>query len=313
MQERVWARGAEYFQVRHTTTPDVADDRFCSSRCAFAHARSQLANVDKKEQKELRAALAAYPSPAPSVTTERPSDAIPNGDGGSSGTEEQEKEREKQKAEAETKARQVVEAAQDTSTLALLSNLRRQSSEAERALSVIARRQAILGSAIAAWESLMPAGSVEEPKKKSKNKRRDGEKDPRPCGFDPRIVWSDREVEAWDGSERVVEDVKVEEGGEGEGEGEGGGKEEGENLMSRAAKLGLCSAGRRCERHQGWQKTVAVALEVEAAQLVRDDGGLWLTADATTRRSRDAQREDRACWRHDGVCTAGARCRPRRA
>lgn len=216
-----------------------SDGRFCSSRCAFAHARGVLASVDKKDTKALEAALTAYPSPAPSVCVERPET---DGEGG----------------EGEARAR--VEEAQDTSTLALISSLRQQSAEAERALAVLARRQAILASAVAVWESLVPAGGVEEPKKRSKNKKRDGEKDPRPCAFDPRIVWSDSEVEAWDGAEREAVE---------EGEGD-----EKESALARADRLGLCAVGRRCDRHQGWQKTTAVALEVEATQLVGFRRGL---------------------------------------
>lgn len=194
--------------------------------------------MDKKDAKALQAALTAYPSPSPSVTVERPQSSA--------------KEEEKARQQAD-------EESQDTATLVLLSSLRRQSAEAERALAILARRQAILGSAIGVWEALVPAGAAEEPKKRSKNKKRDGEKDPRPCGFDPRIVWSDKEVEAWDGAER--EEIKDEVEGEEDGE-----KDEG--ALARAARLGLCAVGRRCDRHQGWQKTTAVALEVEATQLV---------------------------------------------
>ncbi|KLT39001.1 PHD-domain-containing protein [Cutaneotrichosporon oleaginosum] len=205
--------------------------RSTSNRCAFAHARTILSNVDKKDAKALGVALTAYPTPAPSIT---------QGD----------------------HDRAVLEASQDAATLALLSSLRKQSADAERALAIIARRQAILAAAVGVWESFAP-GLVEEPKKRSKNKKRDGEKDPRPCGYDPRLIWSDAEVAAWDGSEReATPPRKDEEGLEGEDRVK-------ETALERAARLGLCAVGRRCERHAGWQKTLAVALEVEATQLSR--------------------------------------------
>ncbi|BEJ11022.1 hypothetical protein CspHIS471_0104440 [Cutaneotrichosporon sp. HIS471] len=203
--------------------------KFCSSRCAFAHARSLLSNVEKKDMKALETALPAYPSPAPSVSTDRPDDH----------------------------SRAVLEGAQDAATLALLSSLQRQSADAERALAILARRQAMLAYAVGVWESFAP-GVVEEPKKRSKNKKRDGEKDPRPCGFDPRLVWNDAEVAAWDGSEREPTPPQEEEV-----------EKEKETALERAARLGLCAVGRRCERHAGWQKTLAVQLEVEVTQLTR--------------------------------------------
>jgi COMPASS component SPP1 len=235
MQGGVRQGGAEYIQVSRSSS--TTDARFCSSKCAFAHARTLLASVEKKDAKALESALSAYPSPAPSVTD-------PAGE----------------------KERQVLEGAQDAATLALLSSLRRQSADAERALAILARRQAMLAAAVGVWESLAP-GAVEEPKKRSKNKKRDGEKDPRPCGYDPRLVWSDAQVAGWDGSEREMTPPK-EEAGEGEGE-EGDGEARKETALERAARLGLCAVGRRCERHAGWQKTLAVQLEVEATQLTR--------------------------------------------
>ncbi|BEI79950.1 hypothetical protein CcaverHIS002_0104790 [Cutaneotrichosporon cavernicola] len=202
---------------------------FCSSRCAFAHARALLSNVEKKDVKALETALSAYPSPAPIVSIDR----------------------------ADDHSRAVLEGAQDAATLALLSSLQRQSADAERALAILARRQAMLAYAVGVWESLVP-GVVEEPKKRSKNKKRDGEKDPRPCGFDLRLVWSDAEVAVWDGSEREATPPQEEEV-----------DKEKETALERAARLGLCAVGRRCERHAGWQKTLAVQLEVEATQLTR--------------------------------------------
>lgn len=67
-------------------------------------------------------------------------------------------------------------------------------------------------------------------------------------------MWSDEEVQAWYAKGQDADgDVEMaEEGGEG----------------TMRLLPTMCPASRRCDRHQGWQKTLGVALDVEAAQLV---------------------------------------------
>lgn len=194
--------------------------RFCSSRCAFQHAQGVAASIDKAGQENLTNALAAYPSPTPSVAIET-------------------------HAAGSSPAAHLPETG---GAAALLASLEAQAEDVARAAQVVAQRQALLARAVERWEALAPAplpeGTAPAPKKKSsKNKRRDGEAAAaaeRPCGFDHRLLWDDGPVAEWAAG-------GVEEAGEEE----------------------TCAARRRCERHQGWQRTIGVALDVEYAQLER--------------------------------------------
>lgn len=137
--------------------------------------------------------------------------------------------------------------AEETDSATLLAQLQAQSEGVVRLAELVAQRQALFAHAVAAWDALKPAVTdepVPAPKRKSKPKRGGETVVERPCGWDARLVWGDEEVRAWRPEEA-----------EAEGGGEGGGQ-------------WMCMAGRRCERHQGWQKTLGVALDVEAAQLV---------------------------------------------
>jgi COMPASS component SPP1 len=149
-------------------------------------------------------------------------------------------------------------AAEEEGTAALTASLQAQSEQVVRLAELVAQRQALFAQAIAQWDALKPvvvAGTAPAPKRKSKTKRRDG--DPvveRPCGWDSRLLWSNEELRSWDGKgpEDSEGDVDMDE-------------EERGGMMILST---MCAAGRRCERHQGWQKTLGVALDVEAAQLV---------------------------------------------
>lgn len=109
-------------------------------------------------------------------------------------------------------------------------------SELERQMDLVTKRQTLLSQAVESWEAL-PLVLVEVPaRRKNKSKRREMETvEVRPCGWDARLLWDDVAVEAWDGSQ-----------------GDGA----------------LCDGGKRCDRHQGWQKTVAAGLDVEGAVIV---------------------------------------------
>lgn len=164
----------------------------------------------------------------------------------------------------------------------LLAELRQQGDGVLRALELVAKRQAILEQAVAYYDSLVVtlAPAAPAPTKKSKNKRRDGQKEERPCAFDPRLLWDDEAVTVWSGEEAPVEEAPVEEEAEaGEGEGEGDDAAATPKPPSRA----VCKNGRRCDRHQGWQRTTAVALEVEVAQLVSTAAVIPLIPDTAAR------------------------------
>lgn len=202
--------------------------RYCSSKCALLQAQKVLATVDKKELSALESSLAGYPSPAPT-------------------------------ASVDTYGKTTVanDTTTDDGTAALTASLQTQIEQVMRFAEVVAQRQALFAQAIEQWDALKPVAVTDPapaPKRKSKTKRRDGEQAvERPCGWDSRLLWSDEEVRSWDGKgpEDADGDVDMEEG-------HGGMK-----MLST-----MCPAGRRCERHQGWQKTLGVALDVEAAQLV---------------------------------------------
>ncbi|TXT10587.1 hypothetical protein VHUM_02092 [Vanrija humicola] len=212
--------------------------RFCSSRCAFQHAQGVLATVDnKKARTQLQTALAAYPSPTPTVTVEHHGHT------------------------AEPAPKRGADGAQ------LLQDLRQQAEDVTRALELVAKRQAVLEQAVAYYDGLVVtlAPAAPAPTKKSKNKRRDGQKEERPCAFDPRLLWDDEAVAAWAGDEAPLAEGADAEGDTAEAEGEGGDAADTPKPPARA----VCKNGRRCDRHQGWQRTTAVALEVEVAQLSR--------------------------------------------
>ena len=124
-------------------------------------------------------------------------------------------------------------------------SLSEQISAINRALSDVTRRQEILQHTITRCETLiLPAASEAEVGDK-KSKKRPGGGDDRPCGWDKKLVWTDEEVEQW----RPDEDDGM----------------DGEACMA---------PKRRCDRHQGWQKTMTASLDLEAGQLVRRKGDL---------------------------------------
>lgn len=202
--------------------------RYCSSKCAFQSAQSVLATVEKKELGALEASLAGYPSPSPSVTMET---HAPTGENG---------------------------IRDEDGPASLIATLQAQKEDVARLAELVSQRQALFAQAIAQWDALKPVATnnpVPAPKRKSKTKRREGETTvERPCGWDSRLMWSDDEVRSWYVQGQPTDgDVEMaEEGGE-----------EVPKLLPT-----MCPASRRCERHQGWQKTLGVALDVEAAQLV---------------------------------------------
>ncbi|WWD19205.1 hypothetical protein CI109_103663 [Kwoniella shandongensis] len=134
----------------------------------------------------------------------------------------------------------------EASQLALV---QKQIEEVQRAMDVVRKRQAILEAAIERCETLapvQPTGEEDEDEDQGKTKGKGkkgrsggggaGKGEDEPCGWDRRLVSSDEEVEG------MADDV--------EGQ--------------------PCMVGRRkCDRHQGWQKTTAVSLEVEIAGLSR--------------------------------------------
>lgn len=122
----------------------------------------------------------------------------------------------------------------------LLSVVQSQMAAMTAALELVRRRQQILQQAIDHAESLAPVVIAQEDIRGSKNKRKSGTgpTEDKQCAWDPRLIWTDDQVKTWSA------------------DGQDGGE-------------GICElAKKRCDRHSGWQKTIAISLEVEERQLV---------------------------------------------
>ncbi|WRT68563.1 uncharacterized protein IL334_005540 [Kwoniella shivajii] len=131
-----------------------------------------------------------------------------------------------------------------------LMQLEAQMEEVEKAMTVLRKRQDILKLAVEKCEDLPSITAVveEEEVEQKKGKRKKGSgagggaggsKDDRPCGWDKLLILDDGELTRLAGVQQ---------------------EEEGR----------LCMRGRRrCDRHQGWQKTIAAQLKGEQTSLER--------------------------------------------
>ncbi|KAH8924925.1 hypothetical protein BT69DRAFT_26991 [Atractiella rhizophila] len=95
-------------------------------------------------------------------------------------------------------------------------------------------------------------------KKSGKTKKAQGHaKDEAPCGFDVRLVWSDKEFEAWIESEEGKQALAWREGITEEG------REGGEGYTCLLPK-------KKCTRHDGWKEIREADFEVERSILMRN-------------------------------------------
>jgi COMPASS component SPP1 len=120
----------------------------------------------------------------------------------------------------------------------LITAVQDQISATSAALEVLRKRQHILQIAIDRAEVLEPIIVQPEEGRSGKGRRKggNGPTEDKQCGWDPRLIWEDEAVQSWM---------------------EGQDEEE------------ICGlAKRRCDKHQGWQKTSAFSLETEERQLV---------------------------------------------
>lgn len=133
----------------------------------------------------------------------------------------------------------------DTQTQLL--TLQKRQEGAQKAMERIQKRQALLRNAVDRCEQLPPIAATETEESQQKGKKRKAGRpaDDRPCGWEASLIAEDEEVE---------ELVK--------GEGDEMEVVEGEREVCMLPR-------RRCDRHQGWQKTVAVSLDLELATLTR--------------------------------------------
>lgn len=120
--------------------------------------------------------------------------------------------------------------------------LQQYTEQVQAAIELVRARQAILQQAIARCEALIQANGhdtamdVDEPRPKKSKSKSSSKSDDRICGWDSRLTADDWEIL---------------------------------DLVASGEKVEACMvARRRCDRHQGWQKTIAASLEVEAHCLV---------------------------------------------
>lgn len=207
---------------------------------------------NKKSIKQLGQDLAAYPAPSLGVSVvnhlptppESPSQPVDDKDAPIKG-----------------------QAAEESTLALMLAAITKQIDSVKAAIQLVQRRQLILEDVIARCEALPPlAGalngneSVAAPNSKSSKKsssRKGGASDDRPCGWERRLIWDDNAVLAAPepsalASEDQQEQGKIIEPAEEDGD-----------------RLPCLNPRRKCDRHAGWQKTVAALLENEAYQLVR--------------------------------------------
>ncbi|WVQ72063.1 hypothetical protein IAR50_001607 [Cryptococcus sp. DSM 104548] len=123
-----------------------------------------------------------------------------------------------------------------------------------KAISIIQKRQALLSAVMEKCENLTPI-VVEDSVQPKKSKKKGGApaqpKEDKPCGWAAVLI---------------AEDEEVDQGIKGQGA---------EIVMEGAEAWEVCMVARRkCDRHQGWQKTIAVALDFELATLSRTQSSL---------------------------------------
>jgi COMPASS component SPP1 len=133
----------------------------------------------------------------------------------------------------------------------------------ERQLASIDQRIQYMHSAIQRSEELVAAHIAANPTASSKTKRSKtktaapaGAAGDAPCGFDVRLVWSDKDFNAWASTDAGRRALSLDEHNSGPV------SEEEEGLVCMLAK-------RKCDRHTGWQKTKEADYEVEKAGLAR--------------------------------------------
>ncbi|WVQ90596.1 hypothetical protein IAS59_004377 [Cryptococcus gattii] len=133
----------------------------------------------------------------------------------------------------------------DTQTQLL--TLQKRQEAAQKAILRIQKRQALLHIAVDRCERLPPIAPTETEESQQKGKKRKAGRptDDRPCGWEASLIAEDEEVE------ELV-------------------KGEGEEMEVVVGEREVCMLPRRkCDRHQGWQRTVAVSLDLELATLTR--------------------------------------------
>ncbi|OCF43991.1 hypothetical protein I317_02097 [Kwoniella heveanensis CBS 569] len=238
--------------------------KFCSPNCAFQHSHNLISGMTNKNTlKQLAKTFISYPPPQLGVNVVRHGRP------------------ETKPTHSSPKDSVVLPAIAATTTTAEIAsrllNLQTQIEQVERAMNLVKARQQLLESAIERCETLQPialenghdeAEQEEEivgkrgKKKKGSNVNGVG-KDDKPCGWVRLLVAEDQRILEWREHAGTRGNMEVDPSS---GDGAGG---------QGVLEEGTCYNGRRkCDRHQGWQKTIAVSLEVELSGLERNHQNL---------------------------------------
>ncbi|OCF57603.1 hypothetical protein L486_05062 [Kwoniella mangroviensis CBS 10435] len=206
--------------------------KFCSSSCAFQHSQSLLSSMTNKNTlKQLAKTFIGFPEPKLGISTVNHAEHTPSLQCNLSNSDR-------------------------------LVDLEKQLDQVNRSIELVLKRQKILDDTIRKAESaILTVNVIEEEEeevrqsKKGKKKKsgvnvngngNGSGKDDKPCGWNKILIAEDQEVRSFNISEQEQGIISEEEEGE------------------------ICMRGkRRCDRHQGWQRTIAAQLEVEMANLER--------------------------------------------
>ncbi|WWC90518.1 uncharacterized protein L201_005454 [Kwoniella dendrophila CBS 6074] len=222
-----------------------SSSKFCSSSCAYQHSQALLAALSNKNTlKQLAKTFISYPKPELSIQVEQHGD--------------------------DTKTRCKSSRITTTNNASeQLADLQKQLEKVEELMKLVMKRQEILRLTIDKSENLpLVINIVEEEeelaeRKKGKKKKyssgvNGGNKEDKPCGWNQKLILDDHDIMNLPDSEQD-QTSKTD-----------GNNDDASNCLGTETDTdsGICLRGRRkCDRHQGWQKTIAVQLEVELTNL----------------------------------------------
>nr|XP_018261634.1 uncharacterized protein I303_06075 [Kwoniella dejecticola CBS 10117]OBR83792.1 hypothetical protein I303_06075 [Kwoniella dejecticola CBS 10117] len=216
--------------------------KFCSPSCAFLHSQSLIAAISNKNTlKQLAKTFISFPQPKLGVTIQHHDQANKATGKSESGSTNSDR----------------------------MKDLENQLRKVDEAMTLVLKRQKILEAAAQRAEGMGPLANlpeeqeeeIEDTRKKGKKKKSNGTtggsvKDDRPCGWSRELILGDDEVLRHEEEYGHVMAQQAVNGGE-------------DIPMDNGPHVGdACMRGkRRCDRHQGWQKTIGVQLEVELSSL----------------------------------------------
>lgn len=160
---------------------------------------------------------------------------------------------------------------EDSPLASMLEAITKQIESVKAAIQLVQRRQQILENVVARCETLPPlagttngttepAPAASSKSSKKSSSRKGGASDDRPCGWERRLIWDDDAVLAAPEPPAPAAEEP--------------GPDAAAVAEEDADRAPCLNPRRKCDRHTGWQKTVAALLENEAYQLVRTASNL---------------------------------------